>query len=90
MEKTGISGVFKKESWDKFPSLEADVIYAEQNVCMSVYEKGTKGAAVTTIDWVDYGKDDVLDIVLNEPFMYIIEKNGIPLFIGTVYNPTEG
>jgi len=90
LEKTGISGVLKKESWDKFPSLEADVIYAEQNVCMSVYEKGTKGAAVTTIDWVDYGKDDVLDIVLNEPFMYIIEKNGIPLFIGTVYNPTEG
>jgi len=31
-----------------------------------------------------------LDITLDKPFMYIIMYDDVPLFIGTVYNPTEG
>lgn len=34
-------------------------------------------------------KNLVLDITIDRPFMYILIKDGVPLFIGTVYNPAE-
>ncbi len=32
---------------------------------------------------------EALNVEINRPFLYILMKNGAPLFVGTVYNPAE-
>lgn len=67
---------------------KADVI---QKVKFVVDENGVEAAAVTSIGAI-YGKDEStvdLKISLDRPFLYILMKEDIPLFIGNVYNPAQ-
>lgn len=88
LENVGINGLFKKEAWNNL--VVTDEIYSViplQETHISVFEEGTKAAAETSVDFIKLGIDETLDITLNKPFMYIVEKEGVPLFIGTVYDP---
>ena len=52
-------------------------------------EGGTKAAAYTEVDAAEC-EHIYVDVVLNKPFFYmIVDKDGIPLFMGTIYNFTE-
>ncbi len=88
LENVGINGLFKREAWNKLVVTdEIDRITPMQNTHITVFEEGTKVAAVTSIDFIKKSPDETLKITLDKPFMYIVEKEGVPLFIGTVYNP---
>ena len=65
--------------------------YINQKVKFVLDENGIEAAAVTSIG-VPLGKDEStidLEISLDRPFMYILMKEDIPLFIGNVYNPKK-
>ena len=69
----------------------APATYIMQEVKFIVDENGVEAAAATAIT-ATYGIDEStidLEIVLDRPFMYILMKEDVPLFIGTIYNPAE-
>jgi len=96
LEEAGIKGVFDVSSWSNI----VDALYVwkigiSQTTRISVDEEGTEAAASTTISGIDWGVEEEEELIkinmtLDRPFMYIITSDDIPLFIGTVYNPTEG
>lgn len=59
---------------------------------IEVNEKGTEGAAVTSIGIVETSLPQIPFVVLNRPFLFLIRENntGSVLFIGKVMNPKEG
>ena len=65
----------------------------KQDTKIIVDEKGVEAAAVTTIVEASgiFEKEKLpkVEMICDRPFMYIIVKDNVPLFIGTVYNPAE-
>lgn len=62
---------------------------ATQNVRVSADEEGVAAAAYTMISGAGgtMPPDDYVDFVLDRPFIFVIELNGIPMFSGVVNNP---
>jgi len=63
-----------------------------QKTKIGVDENGIIASAATAITGATSARtpEQEIKLILDRPFMYIIERDGVPLFIGTVYNPTEG
>jgi len=63
-----------------------------QKTKITLNEEGIEGAASTIISGVTAGGNveyEDMNVTLDRPFAFILEKDGMPLFIGTVYNPAE-
>ncbi|MBE5940859.1 MAG: serpin family protein [Lachnospiraceae bacterium] len=96
LDKVGIKEMFNVGSWsDMVDTSNLADICINQKTRISVDEEGTEAAAVTIVSGSPWGVEEEekvikLDITLDKPFMYIIMYDDVPLFIGTVYNPTEG
>jgi len=84
--KIGVNKVFEINSWKKI--VNSDNVLTKQETVIAADEWGTKAAAVTSVGLAK-PLVDKLTVKLDKPFLYVIEKDGIPLFIGTVYNPAE-
>ncbi len=61
---------------------------------IKVWEKGTEAAAVTTVtavDFDDYKPEEEFQMIIDRPFLYIIDDNmtGAILFIGSMQNPED-
>ena len=90
LEKNNVDNLCTNASW--IDGIEGGVVSLMQKTRIKVDEEGVEAVASTVL----YGsigiKDDPkaeLEITFNRPFLYILMKDGVPLFIGTVYNPAE-
>jgi len=96
VEKIGITNFDSASVWEKLIKKNAiEDVEIIQQCSIAVDEKKTVATGVTKVEMLTTGIEDEeelikLDITFDRPFMYIVVRNDIPLFIGTVYNPTEG
>ncbi len=91
LAEIGIESLFKDSQWSLSKKMNGINIDINQTTKIELDENGIEAAAATLgVGYV--GIEDVIDtkdIVLDRPFLYILMKDGVPLFIGTVYNPAE-
>ncbi|MEG1519795.1 MAG: serpin family protein [Clostridia bacterium] len=60
-----------------------------QDSHVEIDEKGIKSAAFVKILMVGSAMpEDNLELILDRPFIYVVKRHGVPLFIGVVANPT--
>lgn len=61
---------------------------------ISVYEQGTKAGAATVVAMAEGAAlmDDLPQVYLNRPFLYMIvdTENRLPIFLGAMYGPQDG
>ena len=90
----GATNVFH-ENITEFTKLTGDTpIYltgANQSVRVQIDEEGVKAAAYIEIPGAGSAAppEEVIDFVLDRPFMFVITNDNIPLFAGCVNNPTN-
>ena len=91
-EKMGVTDVFI-EGKANFSEITADVpiflTAANQSVRVQIDEEGVKAAAY--IEFPGAGSpappEEIIDFILDRPFIFAITTDSIPLFAGTVNNP---
>lgn len=91
-EKMGVTDVFT-EGTANFSEITADMpiflTAANQSVRVQIDEEGVKAAAY--IEFPGAGSpappEEIIDFILDRPFIFAITTANIPLFIGTVNNP---
>ena len=92
LKKMGATNVFY-ENVTEFTKLTGDSpIYltgANQSVRVEIDEEGVKAAAYIEIPGAGSAAppEEVIDFVLDRPFMFVITNDNIPLFAGCVNNP---
>lgn len=71
--------------------LTGDDVEIMQKTKFIVDEDGIEAAAATGMSMMIVGIEDIievdLEITYDRPFLYVLMQDGVPLFIGTVYNP---
>lgn len=89
--KMGITDLFQLGLADFSEAFEGPVFItaANQAVRVEVDEQGVKAAAY--IEFPGAGEaappEEIIDFVLDRPFLFVIEDSGIPLFAGAVNQP---
>lgn len=89
--KMGITDLFQLGSADFSEAFEGPVFItaANQAVRVEIDEQGVKAAAY--IEFPGAGAamppEEIIDFVLDRPFLFVIEGSGIPLFAGAVNQP---
>ena len=89
--KMGVNKVFDMESSD-FTEITSDspvyISAVNQSARVEIDEKGVKAA--TYIEIPGFGSpmppEEIIDFVLNRPFVFVISKGNLPLFTGVVNN----
>lgn len=93
LQKLGLTEVFDPSGADFSETLEGDLIHAgaiRQSAVVAIDEEGIQAASVTREDLVSAAippPDEVVDFVLDRPFLFVLTCKNIPLFAGTVTNP---
>ena len=91
LKNMGITDIFSFKTADFSDSLEGPVCItgANQSVRVAIDEKGVTAAAY--IEFPGAGAapppDEIIDFILDRPFLFVITNSGIPLFAGTVNQP---
>ena len=96
MTQLGLGQLFQMGGNDFSPSIDSDLpIFLDevhQNTRVAIDEEGVTAASYILIE-IGAGAamppDDIIDFVLNRPFVFAISKEHIPLFVGTVNDPTK-
>lgn len=89
LKELGVTDIFYEGSLEGIGSKDLYVDYVKQNAGIEFSESGVKAAAVTSIGLAESSAPIFLSVTLNRPFIYIIkDKAGVPLFVGTMINPT--
>ena len=93
LKNMGVTDAFLMEKAE-FTNLTYDMPMAlkaaKQSVRVEIDEKGVKaGAYVELATSGGAAPNDIVDFVLDRPFLFAIEKNNIPLFVGCVNNPVN-
>ncbi len=95
IENAGITSIRNVDVWTDMVNFEgSEFIDIQQKSYIKVDDKGAEAATSTSISDAVLGIFDEpepikLELIFGKPFMYIITKGEVPLFIGTVYNPAE-
>ncbi len=91
LKEKGISELWGVPNWVE--GIEGQFVELAQKTKIVVDKDGIEAAAATSMYAVSVGSTPMpeidLDITYDRPFLYILMKDGVPLFIGTVYNPAE-
>ncbi len=91
INKMGVTKVFDMESSD-FTAITSDTpVYISainQSARVEIDEKGVKAATYIEIpgDGEAMPPEEIIDFVLNRPFVFVISKGNLPLFTGVVNN----
>ncbi len=92
LKNMGINHLFENSEWKISEKLDdADALILQNNKII-VDSYGVEASAVTEGVYTVGGNmpiDEELSITYDRPFMYILMNEGVPLFIGTVYNPAQ-
>ena len=92
LQEMGVTDVFS-EVTSNFTEITADVpiclTAASQSVRVQIDEKGVKAAAYIEFPGATspMPPEEIIDFVLDRPFLFAITTNTIPLFIGAVNDP---
>ena len=92
LKNMGIETLFGDNTWEISSGLNGSIVDVSQRTYINVNKKGVEAAAATTVFdalGIEDEKKIALEIKFDRPFMYVLIKNGVPMFIGTVYNPVE-
>lgn len=90
--KMGIEKVFDINTAD-FSAITSDtpvyITAVNQSARVEIDEKGVKAATYIEIPGAGAAMppEEIIDFVLDRPFIFVIEKNNLPLFTGVVNNP---
>ncbi len=91
LEKMGVTKVFDIESSD-FSAITSDspvyVSAVNQSARVEIDEKGVKAAAYIEIsgDGEAMPPEEIVDFILDRPFVFVIAKDRLPLFTGVINN----
>lgn len=91
LNKMGVTKVFDMESSD-FTAITSDtpvyVSAVNQSARVEIDEKGVKAATYIEIPGAGAAMppEEIIDFVLDRPFVFVISKGNLPLFTGVVYN----
>ena len=90
-ENMGITDLFQYGTADFSEAFEGPVFMtaANQAVRVEIDEQGVKAAAYIELPGAGAAQppEEIIDFVLDRPFLFIISDSGIPLFAGTVNEP---
>lgn len=92
LENLGVTDVFDSRYSD-FSELTggADIVLSgvTQNVRLQIDEEGVKAAVYIEIPGATSAQppEKTVDFVLNRPFLFVISKSTVPLFVGTIHEP---
>lgn len=92
LENMGITNVFNQK-FGEYTNLTSDspiwLTGANQSVRVQIDEEGVKAATYIEIPGAGSPAppDEVVDFILNRPFLFVITNENIPLFVGCVNNP---
>lgn len=92
LQKMGVTDVFN-ESLGNFGAITADVpiclTAANQSVRVQIDEEGVKAAAYIEFPGATSPAppEEIIDFILDRPFIFAITTDAIPLFMGTVNTP---
>ena len=92
LQKMGVTDVFSEAAAD-FSALTGDVpiflTAADQTVRVQIDEEGVKAAAYIEIPGATSPAppEEIIDFVVDRPFIFAITTDSIPLFVGTVNTP---
>ena len=91
MQALGIENAFDPDSAEfsrAFPESNVYLQNIRQAVRVAVDEEGVTAAAFTeNIPGSPPPPEEIMDFVLDRPFLFIIERAGVPLFVGVINNP---
>ena len=91
MQAMGIETAFDPEAADFSRSFPESNVYLQsirQEVRVAVDEEGVTAAAFTeNIPGAAPPPEEIIDFVLDRPFLFVIERAGVPLFVGVVNDP---
>ncbi len=93
VKEIGIKRMFDGDQWKVVSEDSSFDVDIRQKTNIKVTEDGVEAAAATyvSVEYISAGQVNEPDLVitLDRPFLYVLVKDGVPLFIGTVYNPNE-
>lgn len=98
LQEAGLTRIFDPSRSDFSPSITKvnannDPVYLDsinQDTRVKIDEKGVVAASYIELNFgagAAMPPDEVIDFVLDRPFVFAITKSQIPLFVGTVNNP---
>ena len=98
LRSAGLTNIFELYGNDFTPSIiranaANDPVYLDsikQDTRVKIDEKGVSAASYIELDFAagaPMPPDEIIDFVLDKPFMFAVTKSGIPLFVGTVNAP---
>ena len=92
LKDIGVKQLYENSKWQISEKMNGLSVSTSQSTKIIVDKDGVEAAAATAV-MAEKSAGEVitpdLEIVFDRPFMYILMKDGVPLFIGTVYNPAE-
>ena len=92
LQEMGVTDVFNEDAAN-FNEITGDVpiflTAANQSVRVQIDEEGVKAAAYIEFPGATSAEppDEIIDFILDRPFIFAITTESIPLFMGTVNNP---
>lgn len=94
MQALGIEAAFDPETADFSQSLPESNAYLQtirQAVRVAIDEEGVTAAAFTEmIAGAAPPPEEIMDFILDRPFLFVIERANVPLFVGVVNDPSAG
>ncbi|MBR5871647.1 MAG: hypothetical protein IKZ09_11495 [Clostridia bacterium] len=95
LQSMGVTDIFDPTAGDFSPSLSSDddtpayLAAIRQDVRVKIDEKGVTAAAYIEIPGAGAAMppEEIIDFVLDRPFVFAISRSEIPLFVGTVNLP---
>ena len=94
LENMGLTKIFKPVGNDFTPSIDSEIpVYLDsinQDTRVAIDEKGVTAASYIELNFgagAAAPPDEIIDFILNRPFVFAICTDQIPLFVGTVNVP---
>ena len=94
LKKLGLTEIFEPLENDFSPSIDSEIpVYLDninQNTRVTIDEDGVTAASYIILNFGPGAAampDEIIDFILDRPFLFAIENQSIPLFIGAVNNP---
>lgn len=91
LEELGVTDIFDPDVSDFSDSIAGDLFFAAVNqaVRVKIDEDGVEAAAY--VEFPGYGTamppEEIIDFILDRPFLFVISKDDLPLFAGVVNEP---
>lgn len=92
LKSLGVETVFKDADLSGITDIPSYISKVKQGSSISINEDGVEAAAYTYMEAPACcpPEDEKLELILNRPFIFIVQSNeNVPLFIGVVQNPAE-